>query len=84
MQALIEGPTTGISRRPLPFHKLRLTDYKITIPHDARSKTVREAFKKSDVLEQWEKTVWYKKIQSQKKVSDKIMDALCVHFLPPV
>merc|ERR1719495_1267314 len=66
-RALIEGPTTGISRRPLPFHKLRLTDYKITIPHDARSKTVREAFKKSDVLEQWEKTVWYKKIQSQKK-----------------
>ncbi|XP_072024875.1 large ribosomal subunit protein eL14-like [Amphiura filiformis] len=66
-RVLVEGPTTGVSRRPIPVYKLRLTDYKIKIAHDARSKTVREAFKKSNVMEEWEQTVWYKKMQNQKK-----------------
>ena len=52
----------------MPLYKLRLTDFKIRIAHDARSKTVREAFKKSNIMEEWEKTIWYQKMQNQKKV----------------
>jgi large subunit ribosomal protein L14e len=66
---LVDGPSdvTGVARQPLKFQYLSLTDIKITIPKSARLGTLRKAFEKAKVLENWNKTAWAKKLASKKK-----------------
>lgn len=45
MQALVEGPDTGVERQLIPFKRLALTDYKLPIQRNARIGTIRAAAK---------------------------------------
>lgn len=45
VQALVEGPDTGVGRQLLPFKRLALTDYKLPIQRNARIGTIRAAAK---------------------------------------
>lgn len=67
LQALVDGPCTGVRRQAMSFNKLWLTDFKIRISHSAREKQVRKRFEEGEILAKWEKTSWAKKIAMRKK-----------------
>lgn len=64
VQALIDGPAslTGVSRQTIPFRNLSLTSIKLEIPRALRTGTLTKAFTKADVLGQWQKTTWARKL----------------------
>lgn len=64
VQALIDGPAslTGVSRQTIPFRNLSLTSIKLEIPRAIRTGTLTKAFTKADVLGQWQKTTWARKL----------------------
>ena len=64
LQALIDGPVTltGVPRQTIPFRNLSLTSIKLEIPRAIRSGTLAKAFTKADVLGQWQKTTWARKL----------------------
>ena len=66
-RVLIDGPTTGLTRAVYPVKRLSLTDIKIFLMRGAKTGTVRKAIEKEDIVGQWEKSSWGKKIASQKK-----------------
>jgi len=68
-KCLVEGPPdlTGVIRQVLPYKRIALTDLKVKIPKNARQKTVKAAWEKSNVLAKWENTVWAKKLAAKKK-----------------
>lgn len=66
-QALVDGPSTGVSRQALSFKHLSLTDLKIKVPRSAHSGVVEKAFTAGEVSEKWEKTAWAKKLTARKK-----------------
>merc|ERR1719158_1685675 len=50
----------------MPIRRLSLTDFKATVPRGAREKTLKLALTKEDVMGNWEKTSWAKKLKSKK------------------
>jgi len=69
-RALIDGPTTGVSRHAHPFRRLTLTDFVIQgFPRGATSKIVKKHFEKQDILAKWNQSNWAKKIDGRKKKS---------------
>jgi len=64
VQALVDGPATltGVSRQTIPFRNLSLTSIKLEIPRAVRTGTLTKAFTKADVLGQWQKSSWAKKL----------------------
>jgi large subunit ribosomal protein L14e len=62
-RALIDGPytVTGVKRQAIPFKRLSLTDYVVTIPRNARQKLLTKAMKDADIMSKWKKSRWYKK-----------------------
>uniref|UniRef100_A0A1W7R9R9 Large ribosomal subunit protein eL14 n=1 Tax=Hadrurus spadix TaxID=141984 RepID=A0A1W7R9R9_9SCOR len=66
-RALVDGPCTGVSRQAVQFKKLRLTKFRIKIPHSTSTKTVRRAWEKENITEKWKETPLAKKIEARKK-----------------
>ncbi|XP_028392062.1 60S ribosomal protein L14-like [Dendronephthya gigantea] len=66
-RALVDGPSTNVSRQALAFKHMSLTDLKIKIPRGARSGVVKKVFASENVSEKWEKTAWAKKLAARKK-----------------
>merc|ERR1719446_275846 len=54
----------------MPIRRLSLTDIKATIPRGAREKTLKLALTKDDVMGNWEKTAWAKKLKARKTRSE--------------
>jgi hypothetical protein len=42
MQALVDGPSTGVARQAINFRNLSLTDFKVKIGHSAASSSVKK------------------------------------------
>ena len=61
-KALVDGPSTGVARQPLQFRRMALTDIKVKVSRSARAKQLKSAWTKEDVLGQWAKTSWAKKV----------------------
>lgn len=53
---------TGVARQTIPFRNLSLTAIKLEIPRAVRTGTLAKAFTKADVLGQWQKTTWARKL----------------------
>mmetsp|Transcript_16485 Transcript_16485/g.37044 ORF Transcript_16485/g.37044 Transcript_16485/m.37044 type:complete len:134 (-) Transcript_16485:273-674(-) len=68
-KCLVEGPEeiTGVARQLIPYKRISLTDLKISIPRNARAKTLKAAWAKEDVLTKWEASSWAKKLSAKKK-----------------
>eukprot|EP00386_Alphamonas_edax_P013532 GDKI01041788.1.p2 GENE.GDKI01041788.1~~GDKI01041788.1.p2 ORF type:complete len:148 (-),score=60.86 GDKI01041788.1:158-574(-) len=62
-KALVEGPhdLTGVARHMIPFKRLALTDIKVKVPRNARSSTVKKAWKTEEVEKKWAESAWGKK-----------------------
>merc|ERR1719272_2371414 len=54
----------------MPIRRLSLTDLKASIPRGAREKTLKKALDKEDIMGNWEKTSWAKKVRSKKNRTD--------------
>jgi len=68
-KCLIEGPEelTGVSRQVIPYKRIALTDLKANIQRNARSKTVKAAWKEGDIEGKWAGSSWAQKLDSKKK-----------------
>ncbi|XP_023221198.1 60S ribosomal protein L14-like [Centruroides sculpturatus] len=66
-RALVDGPCSGVTRQSIQFKKLRLTKFRIKIPHSTSTKTVRKAWEKENISEKWKETPLAKKIEARKK-----------------
>lgn len=61
-RALVDGPETGLPRQTINFKSLTLTPFKVKIQHGCRTGLVKKAFKEANVMQQWQQTLWYKKL----------------------
>jgi large subunit ribosomal protein L14e len=73
-RALIDGPTTGVSRQAFPYRRLVLTPIVLKkLPRSVGQAALKKALEKSDVVATWNKTTWAKKIE-QRKVRASLSD----------
>lgn len=62
IQAIIDGPTTGVPRQSFPFRHLTLTPLKLTkLPRAAGTGIVKKQVEAEAIVEKWEKSSWAQK-----------------------
>eukprot|EP00045_Choanoeca_perplexa_P019709 m.3355 g.3355 ORF g.3355 m.3355 type:complete len:135 (+) comp5123_c0_seq1:31-435(+) len=66
-RVLVDGPCSGVGRKPLNYKHLSLTDFKIDIIYGQRTAGIRKAYEAADINGAWEKTAWAKKLAQRKK-----------------
>lgn len=67
MQAIIDGPSTGVPRQVVRYRYTTLTPFVVEkLPRGAGTSTVKKFFDKSGVTEKWAKSTWAKRRQAQK------------------
>ncbi|KAI8066420.1 60S ribosomal protein L14e [Gongronella butleri] len=65
-RALVDGPTTGVSRKPFAYKDLTLTPLVVAgLPRGAGQKTVKKFLAKSEAIAKFEQSAWAKKIASR-------------------
>lgn len=62
MQALIDGPQTGVARQAVNLGHVVLTPLTFTLPRGARTATVSKKWAAAGVTEKWGSSAWAKKI----------------------
>ncbi|KAI9490326.1 60S ribosomal protein L14 [Zychaea mexicana] len=73
-RALIDGPTTGVSRQSLAYARLTLTNLVVKgLPRSAGQATLKKYLEKSQVISQWEKSAWAEKLK-QREVRANLTD----------
>jgi large subunit ribosomal protein L14e len=74
LQALIDGPTTGVPRQSYPYKHLVLTTFVVKdLPRAAGTSTVKKYLEKHDVDAKWKATSWAKKravVERRRALSD--------------
>lgn len=68
LQALVDGPTTGVPRSAYRLSQLRLTKFKISFAYHSGTKTVRKAWNDKKIDEKWKESAWAKQLEAKKKV----------------
>ncbi|XP_066256316.1 large ribosomal subunit protein eL14 [Euwallacea similis] len=66
-RVLVDGPETNVPRSQIRLNQLHLTKFRITHPFCASTRVVRKAWKSEKVLENWENSVWAKKVAAKQK-----------------
>ena len=71
-KVLVDGPVslTGVRRHVINVRRLSLTDFTVAIPRQAREKTLKNAWAKAELLTNWSKTAWAKKLSDKKRRSE--------------
>lgn len=74
LQAIIDGPTTGVSRQPYPYKHLTLTKLTVPgLPRAASTPVVKKFFDKAGTVEKWAASGWAKKraaVRTRRATSD--------------
>jgi large subunit ribosomal protein L14e len=67
-QALIDGPEsiTGVARHVINFKWVALTDLKVAVARNARQAKLVKEWKEADVVAEFAKSAWSKKIAAKK------------------
>lgn len=65
LQAVIDGPSTGVERQVIRFRDLVLTPFVIKLTLGARSATVKKSFDASGVAEKWANSKWAKTLAAR-------------------
>eukprot|EP01129_Flabellula_baltica_P017623 TRINITY_DN9821_c0_g1_i1.p1 TRINITY_DN9821_c0_g1~~TRINITY_DN9821_c0_g1_i1.p1 ORF type:complete len:137 (+),score=29.71 TRINITY_DN9821_c0_g1_i1:48-458(+) len=55
---MIEGPVTGVARQVVPISHVQLTDLVVKAPRACRSKALKNAWEKCDIVGQWNNSSW--------------------------
>ncbi|RWS26223.1 60s ribosomal protein L14-like protein [Leptotrombidium deliense] len=66
-RALVDGPESGVKRQPMAFKSLRLTRFKVKIPHGTSSKVISKAWSKDDVNKKFAETDFAKRVAAMEK-----------------
>ncbi|KAF7312121.1 60S ribosomal protein [Mycena indigotica] len=67
-RAIIDGPTTGVTRQSFPYKHLTLTPLSLTkLPRGAGSGVIKKQLEKEAVVEKWDKSSWAQKRAAQDK-----------------
>ena len=62
LQAIIDGPTTGVPRQSFRYRHLSLTPFVLTkLPRAARSGVIRKQLEKEGTVAKWEASSWAQK-----------------------
>ena len=68
LQALIDGPTTGVPRQSFPFRHLTLIPLHLTkLPRAAGSGVIKKQLEKEAIVEKWEKSSFAQKRTAMEK-----------------
>ena len=60
---LVQGlPGSAVGRELMNIKRLSLTDHKLTIGRNARTKTIKKALDESGVQEKWDASAWGKRV----------------------
>lgn len=65
LQAVIDGPSTGVERQPLRYRDMTLTSFVIKVPFGAGTPAVKKAFDASGVADKWAASKWAKTIKAR-------------------
>ena len=65
LQALLEGPCTGVPRGVHAYRDLILTPIVLKVPRGARSKKLKKEFEAQKIVEKWEGSSWAKRRQAR-------------------
>merc|ERR1719335_1062299 len=66
-RVVVDGPTTGVMRQPIPLKWLNLTDFKVELKRGAKQKALKAAMKEEGVLEKFGASAWGKKLAIKAK-----------------
>ena len=69
LQALLDGPCTGVSRQARRFTELHLTGLVTKITRGASERSVRIAWTNDKISEKWSTTSWARRIEKRVKVN---------------
>ncbi|KAJ7106471.1 60S ribosomal protein L14 [Mycena crocata] len=68
VQAIIDGPTTGVTRQSYPYKHLTLTPLTLTkLPRGAGSGIIKKHLEKEATIEKWDKSSWAQKRAATEK-----------------
>ena len=74
LQAIIDGPATGVPRHSFPYRHLTLTPFRLSkLPRGAGSGTVLKQLTSEGIVEKWNKSTWATKraaIEKRGSLSD--------------
>lgn len=74
LQAIIDGPTTGVPRQSFPFKHLTLTPLHLTkLPRGGSTGVVKKYIEAEAIIEKWEKSSWAQKraaIEAKRALND--------------
>ncbi|KAJ2634307.1 hypothetical protein GGF40_004289 [Coemansia sp. RSA 1286] len=67
-RAIVDGPTTNVTRQVIAFKKVVLTDIVVKrLPRTIGSKALAKFLEKQQVVETWQKTAWAQKIVARER-----------------
>ncbi|ORY05105.1 60S ribosomal protein L14 [Basidiobolus meristosporus CBS 931.73] len=67
-RAIVDGPTTGVSRQAYAYRRLTLTPLVVkSLPRSAGSGALKKAIEKQDIVAIWNKTTWAQKLAAREK-----------------
>jgi large subunit ribosomal protein L14e len=74
LQAVIDGPSTGVPRQAFPYRHLTLTTLVVSkLPRGAGSSVIKAKLEKAGTVAKWEQSAWAKKraaIASRRSLGD--------------
>jgi hypothetical protein len=79
LQALVDGPETGVPRGQMRLNQLHLTKYKISFPFTDHTKAVRKSWMKNKIDEKWAAGIWAQKIAAKRQVCKIYNLGICVY-----
>ena len=65
LQAVVDGPSTGVPRQVMSYRDMTLTRFVIKVPRAAGTPTVKKAFDASGVAEKWAESKWAKTLAAR-------------------
>src|SRR5262245_6409609 len=66
-RVLVDGPESGVPRRPVKTRNIHLTRYRIKFPFTAPTRIVCKAWIDAKVNETFAKSTWGKRLENSKK-----------------
>ena len=74
MQAVIDGPTTGVPRQSFPYRHLTLTPIRLSkLPRAAGSGTLKKQLEAEHIVEKWNKSAFAQKraaVEARRQLND--------------
>ncbi|RZB39858.1 60S ribosomal protein L14, partial [Asbolus verrucosus] len=66
-RVLVDGPGSNVPRGQIRLNQLHLTKFRLKFPFTSSTRIVRKAWNDAKIDEQWENSVWAKKVAAKEK-----------------